>query len=57
MESNPETQVWYLIWEDPTYGATMPLSHNYWAHALEPRSRNYWAHKPQLLVTTETHML
>ena len=27
-----ETQVWSLIWEDPThYGATTPMSHSYWA--------------------------
>ena len=35
---------------DPTCrGATKPVRHNYWAHALEPVSHNYWAHMPQLL--------
>ena len=37
-----ETQVWPLIWEDPTcLGATKPVRHNYWACALEPRSHSY----------------
>ena len=44
------TQVWALGREDPTcHGATKPMSHNYWACALEPASHNYWAHVPQLL--------
>ena len=44
------TQVWALVWEDPTCrGATKPMHHNYWAWALEPASHNYWAHVPQLL--------
>ena len=44
------TQVWALVWEDPTYrGATKPVRHNYWACALQPVSHNYWAHVPQLL--------
>ena len=44
------TRVRALVWVDPTcHGATKPVSHNYWACALEPMSHNYWAHKPQLL--------
>ena len=44
------TQVWSLVWEDPTcHGATKPMHHNYWACALEPTSHNYWACAPQLL--------
>ena len=44
------TRVWALVREDPTCcRATGPLSHNYWACALEPASHNYWAHMPQLL--------
>ena len=39
------TRVWVLVREDPTCrGATKPVSHNYWACALEPASHNYWAH-------------
>ena len=38
------TWVWALVREDPTCcGATRPVSHNYWACALEPVSHNYWA--------------
>ena len=51
------TRVWALVWEDPTcYGATKPMSHNYWACALEPTSHNYWTYEPQLpsLWTTTT---
>ena len=45
-----ETQVQSLVQEDPTYlGATKPVSHSYWARALEPADHNYWALKPQLL--------
>ena len=44
------TRVQALVREDPTCrGATKPVSHNYWACALEPASHNYWAHVPQLL--------
>ena len=44
------TWVWALVQEDPTCrGATKPVHHNYWAHALGPTSHNYWAHVPQLL--------
>ena len=44
------TQVWDLVWEDPTCrGAAKPVHHNYWACALEPVSHSYWAHVPQLL--------
>ena len=44
------TRVQALIREDPTcHGATKPVSHNYWACALEPTSHNYRAHVPQLL--------
>ena len=45
-----ETRVRALVWENPTcHGATKPVSHNYWACALEPASHNYWIHAPQLL--------
>ena len=33
-----ETQVWYLVWEDPTdqlNRATEPMRHNYWACTLQ----------------------
>ena len=44
------TRVWSLFQEDPACcEATKPVSHNYWACALEPASHNYWAHVPQLL--------
>ena len=44
------TWVWALVREDPTCrGATKPVSHNYWACALEPTRHNYWARVPQLL--------
>ena len=44
------TRVRALVREDPTCrGATKPVSHNYWACALEPASHNYWAREPQLL--------
>ena len=47
------TQVWALVREDPTcHRATKPMSHNYWAWALEPVSHNYWARVPQLLKPT-----
>ena len=40
-----ETWVRSLVWEDPTcLGTTKPMSHNYWACALEPGNCNYWAH-------------
>ena len=39
------TRVRALVQEDSTCcGATKPVSHNYWACALEPTSHNYWAH-------------
>ena len=45
-----ETRVWSLIQEDPTcHGATKPISHNYWACALEPmlhNKRSYRNEKP-----------
>ena len=42
------TRVRALVWEDPTCrGATKPVSHNYWAWALEPTNHNYWAHVPR----------
>ena len=47
-----ETQVWSLVWEDPTCGATKPVHHDYWACALEPGSCNCWAHGLQLLKPT-----
>ena len=35
------TWVQALVWEDPTCrGATEPVSHSYWACALEPMSHN-----------------
>ena len=38
------TRVWALVREDPTcLGTTKPVSHNYWACALEPTSYNYWS--------------
>ena len=44
-----ETQVWSLLWEDPTCCmATKQAHHNYSASAPEPRSHNYRAHGPQL---------
>ena len=44
------TQVRALVREDPIcHRATKPVSHNYWACALEPASHNYWARMPQLL--------
>ena len=47
------TRVRALVREDPTCrGATKPVSHNYWACALEPVSHNYWAHHA---TTTEAH--
>ena len=42
-----ETQIWCLILENPTWGATKPEHHNYWACALEPRNCSYWS--PQAL--------
>ena len=37
------TQVRALVREDPTCrGTTKPVSHNYWAWALEPATHNYW---------------
>ena len=48
LPANAETRVWAPIREDPTCrGATKPVSHNYWACALEPASHNYWAHAPK----------
>ena len=45
-----ETQIWSLVWEDPTCGgATKPVHHNYWTCALEPGSHDSWAHVLQLL--------
>ena len=44
-----ETQVWSLVWEDPTCGATKPVHHNCSVCALEPGSCNCWAHGLQLL--------
>ena len=45
-----ETWVRALVQEDPTRrSATKPVSHNYWACALEPRSQSYQARVPQLL--------
>ena len=56
-----ETQVWFLVWEDPTcHGATKPVCHNYWACALKYGNYNFGAHVPQLwspcAATTEAHM-
>ena len=41
------TQVWFLVQEDPMcHGATRPMCHNYWTHALELGSHNYWSLHP-----------
>ena len=38
------TRVRALVREDPTcHRATKPMSHNYWACALEPMSHSYWS--------------
>ena len=38
------TRVRALVREDPTCrGAAKPVSHNYWACALEPASHNHWS--------------
>ena len=48
------TWVQALVQEDPTCGgATKPVSHNYWACALEPASHNYWS---LCDTTTEVHV-
>ena len=48
------TQVWALVWEDPTCcGETKPVHHNYWASVpqllkpacLEPMLRNKRSHR------------
>ena len=45
-----ETRVRSLVLEDPTcHRATKPVSHFYWACALEPMSCNDWAHLLQRL--------
>ena len=45
-----ETQVWSLVWEDPTWHrATQSVCRNCWVCPLEPGSHNYWAHVLQLL--------
>ena len=37
------TRVQALVWEDPTCcRTTRPVSHNYWACALEPASHDCW---------------
>ena len=44
------TWVQSMVREDPTCReAAKPMSHNYWACALEPASHNCWAHVPQIL--------
>ena len=44
------TWVLSLTQEDPTcHGATKPMHHNYWVHALEPVSCSYWVWRPPLL--------
>ena len=44
------TQVQSLVWEDSTcQGATKPMHHSYWAHALEPMlhsKRSHHSEKP-----------
>ena len=48
------TQVWSLVWEDPTcWGATKPTHHNYRACTLESGSQSYWACVLQLLTHTQ----
>ena len=40
-------QVRFLVWEDPPCGgATMPVCHSYWTHALEPERHKTEAHVP-----------
>ena len=39
-----QTQVPFLVWEDPTCrAATDPVHHDYWACALKPGSHKYWS--------------
>ena len=46
----PWTQVWSLVWEDPTcHGPAKTEHHSYWVSTLEPWSHNYWAHTLWLL--------
>ena len=43
MDENPpaNAEVQSLIWEDFTsHGATKPICHKYWVHALEPASHS-----------------
>ena len=43
-------QVWSPVQENSTCpGATKPVQHGYWGHALETMSWNCWAHGPQFL--------
>ena len=38
------TWVWSLVWKDSTcHGATKPMHHHYWAHAVEPASSYCWS--------------
>ena len=40
------TWVWALVQEEPTRrGATKPVRHNYWTHALEPMLLNKRSHR------------
>ena len=42
LPANAGDIVWSLVWDDAThYGATKPMSHNFWAWALEPSSHSY----------------
>ena len=47
----PGTQVWSLVWEDPTgHGATVLMRHNSWSLCtLKSTRHNYWVHVLQLL--------
>ena len=47
--ANSGEQLWSLVQGDSTcHRAPEAVSHNHWAHALEPTSHNYWACVPQL---------
>ena len=54
-----ETQIWSLVWEDPTWWAvTKLMQHNFWAQALEPGSCNKRSHrneKPTVARVAPTH--
>ena len=48
--SGKESTCQCRFWGDPAcHGATRPMHHSYWAHAVDLRDHNDWAHVPQLL--------